>query len=234
MKALTIRQPWASLVAVGAKTIETRGFATSYRGPLLIHAGKNPPEAGSRVGHYGIGHHRLTYADHIDEGYTLAETIGRQSPMGGAREYDTWPLPLGAVVASCQLVDCVPIVHAGGIVLGQEPCVAVRPEKMWTWRDGEQVDLTAERPFGDFSTEPTRPRYAWLLGDVRATTERCPRCWGEPMTIHAPVHALPADPSDDDVRAAVLCPTCRGGACAPAPMRGRQGLWTPKPDDWNT
>ncbi len=40
MKALTLTQPWASLVAIGAKRIETRSWATSYRGPLAIHAAK--------------------------------------------------------------------------------------------------------------------------------------------------------------------------------------------------
>jgi hypothetical protein len=36
MKALTLIQPWASLVAIGAKRVETRGWRTSYRGPLAI------------------------------------------------------------------------------------------------------------------------------------------------------------------------------------------------------
>lgn len=40
MKALTILQPWASLIACGAKKIETRSWPTSYRGPIAIHAGK--------------------------------------------------------------------------------------------------------------------------------------------------------------------------------------------------
>ncbi len=39
MKALSIRQPWASLIARGEKTIEVRSWSTSYRGPLLICAG---------------------------------------------------------------------------------------------------------------------------------------------------------------------------------------------------
>ena len=38
MKALTLQQPWATLVAIGAKRIETRSWATKYRGPLLIHS----------------------------------------------------------------------------------------------------------------------------------------------------------------------------------------------------
>ena len=35
VKALTLHQPWASLMAWGVKTIETRGWATAYRGPLV-------------------------------------------------------------------------------------------------------------------------------------------------------------------------------------------------------
>lgn len=40
MKALSLWQPWASLMAVGAKQIETRSWSTSYRGLIAIHAAK--------------------------------------------------------------------------------------------------------------------------------------------------------------------------------------------------
>lgn len=40
MKAITIWQPWASLLACGGKRFETRSWATSYRGPIAIHAAK--------------------------------------------------------------------------------------------------------------------------------------------------------------------------------------------------
>ncbi len=43
MKALSLHQPWASLIAEGVKTIETRSRATRYRGPLAIHAAKHRP-----------------------------------------------------------------------------------------------------------------------------------------------------------------------------------------------
>lgn len=39
-KALTLLQPWASLIVMGAKKIETRSWRTNYRGELLIHASK--------------------------------------------------------------------------------------------------------------------------------------------------------------------------------------------------
>lgn len=41
MKALTICQPYAHLVAIGAKPIENREWPTRYRGLLAIHAGKS-------------------------------------------------------------------------------------------------------------------------------------------------------------------------------------------------
>ena len=40
MKVLSLLQPWASLVVIGAKKLETRAWSTDYRGPLLIHASK--------------------------------------------------------------------------------------------------------------------------------------------------------------------------------------------------
>ena len=44
MKALSVKQPWASLIAGGHKTIEWRSWRTNYRGPLLICAGKIPDD----------------------------------------------------------------------------------------------------------------------------------------------------------------------------------------------
>lgn len=41
MKAITIHQPWATLIALGEKQFETRGWPTKYRGPIAIHAGKH-------------------------------------------------------------------------------------------------------------------------------------------------------------------------------------------------
>lgn len=41
MKALTICQPYAELIARGEKRVENREWPTRYRGPLYIHAGKS-------------------------------------------------------------------------------------------------------------------------------------------------------------------------------------------------
>ena len=39
MKVLTLKQPWATLVAEGIKQYEFRTWKTNYRGKVLIHAG---------------------------------------------------------------------------------------------------------------------------------------------------------------------------------------------------
>lgn len=41
MKAITIKQPWATLIALGEKQFETRSWQTKHRGPIAIHAGKS-------------------------------------------------------------------------------------------------------------------------------------------------------------------------------------------------
>lgn len=40
MKVITLIQPWATLIALGEKQIETRSWSTKYRGEIAIHAGK--------------------------------------------------------------------------------------------------------------------------------------------------------------------------------------------------
>ena len=40
LKCLSLKQPYAELVAAGRKTIETRTWKTNFRGKFLIHASK--------------------------------------------------------------------------------------------------------------------------------------------------------------------------------------------------
>ena len=42
LTAITLHQPWASLVAKGWKQYETRDWPTNHRGPIVIHAGRKP------------------------------------------------------------------------------------------------------------------------------------------------------------------------------------------------
>ena len=42
LRALSVRQPFASLIEVGMKPIELRSWATNYRGQVLILSGSRP------------------------------------------------------------------------------------------------------------------------------------------------------------------------------------------------
>lgn len=46
--ALSVRQPWASLIVLGLKTVEIRSWPTNYRGCLFIHATKTLDERGMK------------------------------------------------------------------------------------------------------------------------------------------------------------------------------------------
>lgn len=57
MKALSVKQPWASLIDDGTKTIETRKWSTRYRGDLLICASQKVDESCTEeIWHPLLGH----------------------------------------------------------------------------------------------------------------------------------------------------------------------------------
>ena len=49
MKALSVRQPWADMIASGRKTVEVRSWTTAYRGPILICAAKRADAGGETL-----------------------------------------------------------------------------------------------------------------------------------------------------------------------------------------
>ncbi|MCG8694670.1 MAG: ASCH domain-containing protein [Minwuiales bacterium] len=89
MKALTLWQPWATLIALGIKGFETRGWSTRYRGPLAIHAAKRRVD-------------RRQFDDYLWPVLAGFDYIGEPRPD------IPWPLPTGCVVAVCELVDVIP------------------------------------------------------------------------------------------------------------------------------
>ncbi len=55
MKALTIKQPFATLIVEGYKKYEFRSWKTSFRGEIYIHAGKSiDKDAMKRVEHLNL------------------------------------------------------------------------------------------------------------------------------------------------------------------------------------
>ncbi len=98
MKAISLTEPWAQLVALGAKRVETRSWATAYRGPLAIHAAKGFPG----------------WAKDLCVSTVFLEALGWPRPNGVITQ--SWldetndrikSLPRGVVLATCRLVECV-------------------------------------------------------------------------------------------------------------------------------
>jgi hypothetical protein len=77
MKAITIMQPWASLIALKAKRYETRSWNVNYRGPIAIHASKEFSEASRK--------------------------LARSEPFSSVLFGNEEDLPLGCIIAICNL-----------------------------------------------------------------------------------------------------------------------------------
>lgn len=94
IRALTLRQPWASLIALGFKRMETRSWDTQVRGPVAIHAGAGMP---CRIG------------ETFDVGPFTIERDSRTGLLLRGADL-AWPyrLSVGAVVAVVDLFQTRP------------------------------------------------------------------------------------------------------------------------------
>ena len=81
MKAISLLQPWAQLVVMGEKAIETRSWSTAHRGKIYIHASKR-----------------------ID---AAAMEMCKKFPFNQFIP-DIYALPTGAIIGSCEITNCNP------------------------------------------------------------------------------------------------------------------------------
>lgn len=115
MRAITLTQPYATLVAIGAKRIETRGWATSYRGPIAIHAGKGLGPVGGLQG----------LADLVDsEPFFRAFVQHGMTTRSSTLESLIAQLPRGAVVATARLVAIYPTTGSGLVGFDPQPLLS--------------------------------------------------------------------------------------------------------------
>lgn len=175
MKALTLYQPWASLCVTRppcsefcdnfdhlapvkphpmVKQFETRTWPCPpdlIGQRIAIHAAKREPRF-EHVGSYTVCRQNLSGA------YGITPTKDRW-------DLDDWVrLPLGAVVGSAVVADCLPIVERGSEALCM-PCVDTDGHTLRLVRGpnpDHDVDISDQLPYGDFSPG----RFAWMLTDA--------------------------------------------------------------------
>lgn len=126
MKILSLWQPWATLLASGAKKVETRSWTTSYRGPVVIHSAKG-----------GISVAQFSQLLDDDSAFwaLAAKCYQLSEPQHGkdlAIDYFT-RMPRGCALAIGEIVETMPTVKAAALM------------ESGRWFD--------ERPFGDYGPD---------------------------------------------------------------------------------
>jgi len=148
IKTISLKQPWASLVAMGIKRIETRSWAAVYRGPLAIHASASTDKE------------IVSFLQH-DPFFqsALKAALGE-----GAAAFDMRALPRGAVLGIGFLEDVIRIPRA-------KTTYQSNAAKSENFRRG--ITLPPPMPelaFGDY--EPGR--FAWVIGRVKTFEKPAP------------------------------------------------------------
>lgn len=119
MKALSLWQPWASLVAIGEKRYETRGWTTNYRGPLAIHAtAKLPP--------LWLGASRHLFAFHTE----VADVFNLRL---NSVESKIRSLPMGCVLCIARLESVEPVEAVREILCQREKIFGNYEDGRYAW-----------------------------------------------------------------------------------------------------
>lgn len=124
MKILTLWEPYATLIALGEKKIETRSWYTSYRGPMAIHAAKHGYK------NYWYPAKMAGTLHHFEQALDAAAT--RSIRIQG---HETKP---GHIVAVAEVLDCLP--------MEGYRC------QSGLFEDYPLLDTPKERAFGDYSS----------------------------------------------------------------------------------
>lgn len=178
MKAIVVRQPWATLIALGFKTIETRpappngpmrpdgvrglpGCSIERGERIAIVAGASKAQEGLRLGLAG----QVTDQEFLVDSGRLLELCNEE----------TWAMPLGAVVATAAVGDAVQVLESGSsrgrsyLWHGpHEGPMAHQQGGLWLIgpgpvNRGHPTRVADQEPLGDF----TPGRWGWLLSDVQ-------------------------------------------------------------------
>ncbi len=148
MKAITIWNPWASLIAIGVKPHETRSWATNYRGQIAIHAAQKDVHKIMRELPHDV---LVAMYDNLYKGYGIKS--GALSRLADEQ---------GHIIATAMLAECWQVIEhtPTAIILRQSNGIGV-----------DKIPIDAPYlMFGDYSVG----RYIWGLANVCKLPEPIP------------------------------------------------------------
>lgn len=137
MRAISLWQPWASAIPAGLKTIETRSWSTAYRGPIAIHAAKR-----------WTWQEKQFWMDRVPRAARPTASDAFRA-LGIVNAED---LPLGCIVATCEVYDCVST--------NDDPQT----------RCPEYPVALSDHEWGNFGPN----RFAWFLRNIKPLAKPCP------------------------------------------------------------
>ncbi len=141
MKAISLLEPWATMVRLGAKHIETRSWNTKYRGRLAIHASK--------------GKKFVTGPNKVINVWPFSGILTEDPEM----TYKGFPY--GCIVATCDLIDCVKMSYENLALFSlASPAehTIIYEGIPYTWKLSGQ-----EHALGLYSVG----RYMWFLANIK-------------------------------------------------------------------
>lgn len=158
MLALSLTQPWASLVATGAKKIETRSWRPNKSAigqRIAIHASKGFPRDAKEICYEPV---------FFDALWPLLKRYRRDEPKPNGGYV---PVNSGSELVSMADIDKVIEDMRRGVVL-----CTVKLRGAWSTNDEDKVERLSdqERAFGNYAPD----RWMWVLEDVQLVTPFAP------------------------------------------------------------
>lgn len=173
MKAISLWQPWASLIACGAKPYETRSWAPPrdlIGQPIAIHAAKKVDRGATDFAtDLCYGQHASEYGEHIPQGFQLGDSLHMswdECPDDLLAVFGETTMPVGCVVAIAKLEAAFQLGERTTNLLGNPAAKVVRAIGGRSY-DGFAIPLD---DFGDYSPG----RWAWLLKDANPVNPPTP------------------------------------------------------------
>lgn len=137
MKTLSIKQPWASLIAHGIKDIENRTWKTKYRGRIYIHASGKPSFES-----LGMGLTTAQLEEIAKYNMRTFDPVEDKGLMLSSKE--RWKY--SAIIGEVDIVDCV-----------------LNHESIWAEKSYEPANFNS-LPFGEEDENPSYV-YNWALAN---------------------------------------------------------------------